>query len=93
MSSWPAPYNVLGCYLYSSGQFPEARSVLARALEFSPDNEYAQFFFSVAALLDDDPEAALSGVAPYARPHRQAILAMASTTWVVCESPSRRSTS
>jgi hypothetical protein len=47
------------------------------ALEISPDNEYAHFFFSVTALLQRDPKAALSGIAPSTTPHRKTILALA----------------
>jgi len=35
--------NLMGLYLYSSGQLGEARRVLTRALELSPDNEFGRF--------------------------------------------------
>jgi tetratricopeptide (TPR) repeat protein len=70
-------HNILGWFLCSSGQLPEARRVLTRALEISPDNEWGHFFFGITALLQRDPTAALSGLAPFTTPRRKAILVLA----------------
>ena len=69
--------NILGCYLYSSGQLSEARKVLTRALEISPENEYARFFLGVTALLEKNPKQALSGLEPATTVFGRTILALA----------------
>lgn len=74
---WAGAHNLLGYCLYSSGQLPEARRVLTRALEISPDNEFGHFFFGVTALLEHDPQSALSGRAPFTTVHRKTMQALA----------------
>jgi TolB-like protein/Tfp pilus assembly protein PilF len=66
-----------GMYLYGSGQLAEARRVLTRALEISPDNYWARFFLGVTLILDRDPKAALTGIDPPNTPLRLCILALA----------------
>lgn len=74
---WVGGKNILGCYLYSTGQLPEARKVLSKALEISPENEYAQFFLGVTALLEGKPGEALSGLEPPTTVFRKTMMALA----------------
>lgn len=51
--------------------------MLTRALEISPENEYARFFLGVTALLEKNPKQALSGLEPATTVFGRTILALA----------------
>src|SRR5664280_2311020 len=74
---WVGGKNILGAYLYATGQLSEARKVLSRALEISPENEYARFFLGVTALLEGNPKDALSGLEPPNTVFRKTMMALA----------------
>jgi serine/threonine-protein kinase len=73
---FPGALNLLGLYLYSSGQLEEAGEVLRRALEISPENEYARFYLGVSLLLQGDPKEALSNLGPPETVFRRTLLAL-----------------
>jgi serine/threonine-protein kinase len=50
--------SLQGSYLNASGQLVEARRVLTRALEMSPENEFARFYLTVTLVLQGHPQEA-----------------------------------
>ncbi len=74
---FPGAFNLMGLYLYSSGQLAQARQVLTRALEISPENELGRFYLGVALILDGDAKEALATVGLPNTAWRRTLLALA----------------
>jgi serine/threonine protein kinase/TolB-like protein len=74
---FPGPLNLMGLYLYSSGQLAEARQVLTHALELSPDNEFGRFYLGVTLLLQGNPNDAIADLGPPKTAFRRTLLALA----------------
>ena len=74
---FPGALNLMGLYLYSNGQLAEARQVETRALEISPDNEFARFYLGVTLLLEGDPDKAIADLGPPKSVFHRTLLALA----------------
>jgi len=74
---FPGALNLMGLYLYSNGQLAEARQVETRALEISPENEFARFYLGIALLLDGDPKKAIADLGPPRSVFHRTLLALA----------------
>jgi serine/threonine-protein kinase len=69
--------NLLGLYLNNSGELVEAERVLSKALEISPESEFARYYLSQTFLFRGDAARALSEAGVPTTPHRLTVVALA----------------